>query len=195
MRILRAIERSARPWKNGGGLTYEVIAHPPGSGLTQFDWRVSLAQVREAGWFSLFPGIERRMAVLEGELSLSVSGRETETEVAVLSPLSPPLVFAGETPVFAEPRGAVTDLNVMVRRGLFEGGLERHHLGAPLHLAASHATRVLIALADLTAHGAAGDLALSRLDALAIDPGEPCELSGRGAAAALFVAQIRRSAG
>ncbi len=70
LRVLRASERQALPWKNGGGVTREVIAHPPGSDLTHFEWRVSIAEIHGAGPFSRFPGIERRMAVLEGCLSL-----------------------------------------------------------------------------------------------------------------------------
>lgn len=61
-RILRAAERPALPWKNGGGVTREVVAHPPGSDLGHFDWRVSIAEIHNAGPFSRFPGIERRNA-------------------------------------------------------------------------------------------------------------------------------------
>ena len=73
--ILRAAERRAVPWKNGGGLTREVAAHPPQSDLGNFDWRVSLAEVRRGGPFSSFPGIDRHMAVISGRLELSISGR------------------------------------------------------------------------------------------------------------------------
>jgi environmental stress-induced protein Ves len=197
MRTLRAAERTAQPWKNGGGLTYEVIVHPPGSSLAQFDWRVSLAHVRAAGPFSFFPGIERRLAVLEGELRLSFGTRagERAEEVRVLAPPSSPLAFPGEARVFAEPRGAVTDLNVMVRRGRFAACLERYRLGQPLRLGVTDATRVLIALGDLTAHGGAGDTELAPLDALLIDGTERCDLSGRGDGAALYVAEISPAGG
>ena len=60
--ILRARERIAVPWKNGGGLTREVAVHPKGSGFEGFDWRVSIAEVHAAGAFSCFAGIERHMA-------------------------------------------------------------------------------------------------------------------------------------
>ncbi len=191
MQILRAAERTARPWKNGGGLTYEVIAHPPGSGLSQFDWRVSIARVHAAGPFSLFPGIERRMAVLEGELALSVG----EGAVMSLSAQSPPMTFPGEAPVFAEPRGPVTDLNVMVRRGVFECGLERRLLAAPVHLEPRAAVRVLLALRDITADNPAGHAELGPLDALLIDGGLPCTLVSRSEAAAVYVAEIFRAPG
>jgi environmental stress-induced protein Ves len=34
--ILRARERFAVPWKNGGGVTREVAVHPPGSRTVDF---------------------------------------------------------------------------------------------------------------------------------------------------------------
>ncbi len=187
MLILRAAERIAQPWKNGGGTTYEVIARPAGSSLAELDWRVSIAQVRAPGPFSHFPGIGRRMAVLEGELALKVG---EGAEVLSLSPESPPIAFAGEAPVFAEPRSPVTDLNVMVRRGRFSSSLERHLLAAPLRLGPRVATRVLVALTGVTVRSAAGLAELAPLDALAMDAALPCELRGRGERAALYVAEI-----
>ena len=116
--ILRAAERLAVPWKNGGGLTREVAVHPPGSDLGNFDWRVSIAEVHRGGPFSSFPGVDRHMAVISGVLTLSVAGREPLT----LSHDGPCLSFPGDVPASAEPRQApVTDLNVMTRRGSVPG--------------------------------------------------------------------------
>ena len=72
---LPAAQRREVPWKNGGGLTREVLASPAAAGLERFDWRISTAEVRVAGPFSAFPGIERTLCVLEGKLSLSLGGR------------------------------------------------------------------------------------------------------------------------
>ena len=33
MRILHARGFAVQPWKNGGGMTTEILAHPPGAGL------------------------------------------------------------------------------------------------------------------------------------------------------------------
>ncbi|WP_344323995.1 HutD family protein, partial [Kitasatospora putterlickiae] len=52
VRFLRAAERPATAWRNGGGVTREVAGHPVGSGLDDFRWRVSLADVASAGPFS-----------------------------------------------------------------------------------------------------------------------------------------------
>ena len=54
------------PWKNGLGETLEVARSPDGHSLDAFDWRVSVAPVIAGGAFSVFPGIERTIAVIEG---------------------------------------------------------------------------------------------------------------------------------
>ena len=54
--VLRAADRIATPWKNGGGITREVAIWPPGSDFENFDWRVSIAEVCEAALFGFLPG-------------------------------------------------------------------------------------------------------------------------------------------
>ena len=152
------------PWKNGGGLTREVVVSPPGSDLTAFDWRISIAEIRAPGPFSLFKGVDRRMAVLAGRLSVAIDGRPAIT----LTPESDACAFAGDLPVVAAPLGApVTDLNVMTRRSRCAARLTR--CCAPQSVLEPQAdTTILIALADLTVHGAGEVLSLSALDALRI---------------------------
>lgn len=115
MRILRAADHRRMPWKNGGGVTTEIVVHPENAGLDAFEWRLSMALVAQDGPFSLFPGIDRMLAVLEGEgLSLSIDAAPPK----ILTPASPPLAFAADVPVHgALAGGPVTDLNLMVRRG------------------------------------------------------------------------------
>ena len=115
MQILRAADRVATPWKNGGGVTREVAARPPGAGMDGFDWRVSLADVAADGPFSAFPGVDRVLTVIEGDgLVLEVEGR-----AAHLTP-GAPFAFPGEAAVAARlTAGPIRDLNVMVRRGVW----------------------------------------------------------------------------
>lgn len=113
IRVLRAADRVAMPWKNGGGITREVAIWPPGSKFDDFDWRISMADVREPGPFSVFEGIDRTMAILSGRLELRLPD-----STIVLNPESEPFAFAGDVPCEGIPlHGPVTDLNVMVRRG------------------------------------------------------------------------------
>ena len=66
MRLVRRADLTPRPWKNGGGVTREIAAHPPEAGLDGFDWRLSMADVASDGPFSAFPGIDRTLTVIEG---------------------------------------------------------------------------------------------------------------------------------
>ena len=67
MRIIRAADCRRMPWKNGRGETVEIAISPDGAGIDDFDWRLSMARVETDGPFSLFAGIDRTLAVLEGE--------------------------------------------------------------------------------------------------------------------------------
>ena len=74
-RLLRNADHRRMPWKNGGGETVEVIVHPEGASLSDFGWRVSMASVASDGPFSVFPGIDRTLAVLSGNgMALSIEG-------------------------------------------------------------------------------------------------------------------------
>lgn len=128
------------PWKNGGGVTLEIAVEPAGSGLEDFDWRISSARVEAAGPFSSFPGIDRSLALHGGEgMVLDLADRRT-----ALVPGGPPLSFEGEVPVHAElPAGAVTDFSVMTRRGRWTHRLTWMHLDAEQRLR-THAEVVLL---------------------------------------------------
>ena len=113
MRLLRRADLHAQPWKNGGGVTWEITAHPAGAGLADFDWRISMAEVASDGPFSVFPGIDRTLTLLEGAgIVLDFAGAPV-----TLDPRAPPLSFPGEAPVTGRPiDGPIIDLNVMTRR-------------------------------------------------------------------------------
>jgi environmental stress-induced protein Ves len=130
--VLPASARVAVAWRNGGGITREVAVAPPGAGLADFDWRISLAEVTEPGPFSLFEGVDRVLTVVRGQLLLGFAGGEvTVGEDAA------PCAFAGDVACRGTPvGGAVTDLNVMTRRGRFAASVARvagafHAAGAP----------------------------------------------------------------
>lgn len=106
------------PWKNGGGSTREIACSPSGSSLDTFDWRVSLATIASDGPFSRFPGIDRVLVLLSGSgLHLRSATGAAETVDERLTTASPPLGFAGETPLHGTMIGGPsTDFNVMTRR-------------------------------------------------------------------------------
>lgn len=100
-----------QPWRNGGGVTRELLAWPPGSGA---DWqlRVSVAEIEGDGPFSDFPQVERWFTVLEGAgVVLAFPGREHR-----LTPGTRPLVFDGaHAPGCRLVDGPTRDLNLMAR--------------------------------------------------------------------------------
>jgi uncharacterized protein len=123
MKILRSADHKRMPWKNGGGETVEIAISPQGAGLADFDWRVSMATVASDGPFSVFPGIDRTLSILEGNgMRLLIEGRDP----VVLTRESDPLAFAADIAVSATlPDGAITDLNVMTRRSTLRHAVAR----------------------------------------------------------------------
>jgi environmental stress-induced protein Ves len=98
-----------QPWRNVGGMTRELLALPDGS-----DWnvRLSVADIDANGAFSAFPGVVRWFAVFEGagvDLDFqSGSRRITRTD--------PPLRFEGDAaPMCRLVDGPTRDLNLMLR--------------------------------------------------------------------------------
>ncbi|MGW1177790.1 HutD/Ves family protein [Kitasatospora sp. NPDC002543] len=119
--VLRASERPATAWLNGGGVTREVAGFPAGAGLDAFDWRVSLADVATAGPFSPFPGIDRVITLVEGAgMVLTVDGVEQPVDI----PLRP-FAFSGDATTDCRlSAGPVVDFNVMTRRGRIEATVD-----------------------------------------------------------------------
>jgi environmental stress-induced protein Ves len=164
IRHLRAADRVAVPWKNGGGVTREVAIWPEGSGFDDFDWRISIAEVRDAGPFSKFENIDRTLMILEGRLSLVFCDR-----VATLDPDSAPFGFGGEEACAGTPLGgAVMDLNVMVRRGRRTAQVRRvsDEVAIP-----DIGESVVVAPSATTVHIAAHSISLAQRDALLIPRG------------------------
>lgn len=123
MEIIRFAELKAHPWRNGGGVSRELASHPAdtpaqdGPGAPGWDWRVSIAEVSKAGEFSAYPGMDRVLTVVEGELLLlSVDGAEHPLEKYR------PFRFSGDAAATgALPTGDIRDLNVITRQGVFKG--------------------------------------------------------------------------
>ena len=112
------------PWKNGGGVTEEIALDPPGGsweGPSRILWRISMAQVASSGPFSLFPGYDRLLAILDGvELELRVEGKEPER----LSPREGVGSFPGDVPTEGVLLGPpCRDFNLVVDRARGEATL------------------------------------------------------------------------
>ena len=110
-RHLRRTEYLEMPWRNGGGVTFE-IARAPRAG-DEFDWRLSLALIERGGPFSSFAGYRRAIALVSG------SGCVLHGIEAQPVPLREPgdiALFSGGAAVTCDLiAGASCDLNLMVR--------------------------------------------------------------------------------
>lgn len=129
LRLLHAHDYRRMAWKNGGGITTE-IARGPAEGEA-FDWRISIAEIAQDGDFSIFPGIDRELMLLDGGGVELLIG----TEAAVsLERRYQKHAFPGEAPVSCHLLdGPTRDFNVMVRRGRYSAELmARPIVGAQL---------------------------------------------------------------
>ncbi|MFK0688671.1 HutD family protein [Mesorhizobium sp. IMUNJ 23033] len=193
MRILRAADYRVMPWKNGGGTTTEIAVSPDGVGLDDFDWRVSMARVEAGGPFSSFAGVDRTLAVLEGEgIILDIAGQAPQK----LTSASAPFSFPADVPTGAELiAGPVTDLNVMTRRTRMTHTVERLLISTAIDVSpADDATLVLCLDGELAVHGAA-PARLGPLDAVLLGQGASELRLEPTRTAALFVVRIGRVAG
>ncbi|MFZ6649455.1 HutD family protein [Undibacterium sp. TJN25] len=151
--LLPAATRIARPWKNGGGSTLDILAEPPGAGMDDFGWRISVATIVDTGPFSEFKGVDRSLFLLsDAPLQLLVDEVRFQ-----LDPGQPVLRFSGEARVRAEAVAApLTVLNVMSRRDCFTHRLSLHQFDnaqrIPLDGAAAHLLFVQRGTCRLSGH-------------------------------------------
>jgi environmental stress-induced protein Ves len=176
------------PWKNGGGSTTSVVVSPPGATLDDFDWRVSLATIAQDGPFSLFPGIDRTLALVDGR---GVLLEFDDDHKAVVDAHNRTCAFPGEVQVTGRlVDGPTVDFNLMTRRAVC-----RHQFGCRvLDGESDFAPRGDVTLLFMAAgeylelHNSSERMPLVRYDSVLFEPGARWTLSAR--AATVFVADI-----
>ncbi len=148
MQLVHLADITPAPWKNGGGLTRELLRWPAAD-----DWqlRISVAEVQRSGPFSAYPGITRWFAVLQGAGAVLRWPGPAGDDGLHVTPDSPPWPFDGAlAPGCTLVDGPVLDLNLMSRGGRAELVRARPGLlwasGAPM--------RGLFTLRGATLHGA-----------------------------------------
>lgn len=118
------------PWRNGSGQTRQIAAAETVDG--DWNWRVSLADIRSSGPFSVFSGIDRLALLAEGE-QLTLRSSETALHFRRIGDSHG---FEGERELSAElAAGPVRLFNVMTRRGHATAGVSVHQGGTELSLA------------------------------------------------------------
>ncbi len=116
---IRLCDVAKVPWRNGGGVTQELLAWPSVS-----DWqlRVSVATIDRDGPFSAYPEVQRCFAVLQGGgVLLRFAEREERVHAG-----GEALAFDGaDAPACDLLAGATLDLNLMVRNQAGQGQMQR----------------------------------------------------------------------
>jgi uncharacterized protein len=127
VKIVRKSQFEAVPWKNGGGITHEVIRVPPSG--NDFRWRVSIAKIDVTGPFSDFSGYERHMVLLAGNGLRLCFDDGADVRLNATGAL---VQFDGSrAPQCELLDGPCTDLNLMVSKSLRSSGVGVEYLRAP----------------------------------------------------------------
>lgn len=111
MRVIPRASFVERPWRNGGGVSWEALAHPSG------DWSLNLAEISRDGPFSDYARFDRTLTVVRGDgLSLN-EHRPAPGE---------PFRFDGGLPVMARvASGTVLVFNAISRRAALRHEVRR----------------------------------------------------------------------
>ena len=117
MRIQRFSEHRAMPWANGLGTSYEVASDRNVDGV--WTWRVAIAPVVLDGPFSVMPGVDRELVVIEGNgMVLEVDGESVKCLPGQV------VRFSGDSATFARlVDGPVVDLGLMTVCGSVTGSM------------------------------------------------------------------------
>lgn len=163
------------PWKNGSGSTTEIAIGPPDAGFEDFDWRVSLASIEKDGAFSLFPGVDRTLALVEGHgMTLEIDGEPT-----LVTEAEPVVAFDGSSQVQAKlSRGGSTDFNAMTRSERCYHTFGRRRLsGDSTFVARADVTLLFLAEGDsLELRNEKERIGLVRYDAVVLEAGSVWKL-------------------
>jgi len=112
---LRVNDYACNPWKNGLGITQDVILLPSGSDHNTFDCRIAISPIPNAAKFSSFAGIDRVLTLIRGNrLSLDFDGRRNRLT------LFENIEFDSALAPIGTPEGDVIVINVMARRGVWK---------------------------------------------------------------------------
>ena len=140
MLVLREADYITVPWKNGGGVTREILRVPPEP--TPFDWRLSLATIAAGGPFSAFEGYDRTLVLVRGagvELNFARHGGSKLTAPGQ----SVSFDGAWQTSCILLD-GPSTDLNLIVSRQRSEYSSRSVQLTDPESVQTAHWSEVLV---------------------------------------------------
>ena len=119
MRRIHPSEHRPQRWKNGGGVTTEILREPAEG--EAFLYRVSIADVASDGPFSIFAGYDRHIMLLGGNGMHLDCGEHG----SIVLTKNEPRFFSGDWAVTGTlVDGPVRDFNLMVDRARMKSSLE-----------------------------------------------------------------------
>jgi len=190
MRRLGPADYRDMPWKNGGGVTREMLKLPHPSDPARFLARLSIATVGASGPFSVFPGVNRLIMLLEGKgMALSIAGAPE----VVLDQRWQPFAFPGDAEINCRLLGgAVRDFNLMVDRATAEATLAVVHLAPGETRTVAGASTVLLHVLEGRASVAGTPLGVE--ETLWLEAPEMLALRGEEGAVVVVIHLTRRVA-
>jgi environmental stress-induced protein Ves len=149
MQILEPAAWRAQPWRNGAGVTHELLRWPADD---PYAIRISVAEITAPAPFSAFAGYRRWLYLLDGgPVTLATAGGDV-----VLAAPGDGLAFAGDEPVTAAAVARPSrDLNFMVREEL---RARAELLRGPARAELAGAAVAVFAIAGEAAAGTGADL-------------------------------------
>jgi uncharacterized protein len=193
MIVLREADYTAVPWKNGGGLTREILKVP--ADAAEFDWRLSLATIERPGPFSSFEGYDRTLVLIRGagvELDFGAHGRTVLRAPGQLAAFDG--AWATSCTLIDGPS---SDLNLIIAKTRAEAQTRLLRVATPeiLHTAGWEETLVCCIAGAVRIEDAAGDIVtVSAADVARCSPRDgvlTCAPDGT-TPALLFIAALRR---
>jgi uncharacterized protein len=182
--VRRWAETAPVPWKNGAGLTRELLSWPPGGGSTEFDYRISVADVDASGPFSTFDGVDRVIVLVEGPAMVLTVGTTTRALTRFV-----PFGFDGGLATSCRiPDGPTRDLNIMTRRDRCRASVQVIELAGPTTFEPPGA-RLVVSLAHRLRVwcDAAGEVSLDRFDVVRVGAGASVALHGTAPVAVIEI--------
>lgn len=116
IRHLTLADYHTKPWKNGKGLTQDILLLPEGADHANFDLRFALSPIVEDGLFSAFNGVDRVITMIEGN-ALELEFGPTCSRIELFGSLR---FDTGVAPMGRPIGGPVRVINVMARRGIWD---------------------------------------------------------------------------
>lgn len=112
------------PWKSGKGKTTELAINK-GASLAHFDWRISIAEVTEDGFFSDFSGYQRNLVLIDGHEIKLCHDQKTRDHLTHTLDFA---TFSGDSSTHAVlPSGPIVDFNIITKTDKYQVHLSTHN--------------------------------------------------------------------